>query len=136
MLQLVRRLPDRFATRDDLVQRLVDGGIRQPVAQWMATNLEPADRGFSFRFDVNALEKLLLSFSETDAWQIVETPPPGVQIHLVKAEDSSVLDGRALERAERATRNGRTFVHRVRGGHWVNAENPDAIEQLLVQHLP
>jgi esterase len=136
MLQLVRRLPDRFATRDDLIQRLVDGGIRQPVAQWMATNLELADRGFSWRFDVKALEKLLDSFSETDAWKIVETPPPGVEIHLVKAEESSVLDGPALQRAERATGNGRTFVHRVSGGHWVNAENPDAIEQLLVQRLP
>jgi pimeloyl-ACP methyl ester carboxylesterase len=136
MLQLVRRLPDRFTSRDDLIQRLVTGGIREPVAQWMATNLEPAERGYRWRFDVNALEKLLLSFSETDAWRIVESPPARVEIHLVKAEDSSVLDGAALERAQRATGNGRTFVHRVSGGHWVNAENPDAIEQLLVQRLP
>jgi len=41
-----------------------------------------------------------------------------------------------LARAERATENGRTFVQRVAGGHWVNAENPNAIVQLLVQRLP
>jgi esterase len=136
MLQLVRRLPNRFASRDDLIQRMVDGGVREPVAQWMATNLESADGGFRWRFDLNALEQLLLSFSESDAWNVVETPPARVEIHLVKAEDSSVLSGPALDRAERATGNGRTFVHRVGGGHWVNAENPDAIERLLVQRLP
>jgi hypothetical protein len=136
MLQQVRRLPDRFATRDDLIRQLVAGGVTEPVAQWMATNLEPTEPGFRWRFDLNALDALLLSFSETDAWDVVETPPAGVEIHLVKAEDSSVLNGVALRRAERATANGRTFVHRVSGGHWVNAENPGAIEQLLVQRLP
>jgi esterase len=136
MLQLVRTLPTRFTTRDDLIRRLVAGGVREPVARWMATNLEPADGGFRWRFDLEALEQLLLSFSETDAWDVVETPPPNVEIHLVKAEESSVLSGAALARAERATQNGRTFVRRVAGGHWVNAENPDAIEQLLVQRLP
>jgi esterase len=136
MLQLVRRLPDRFTTRDDLIRQLVAGGVREPVAQWMATNLEPAAGGYHWRFDLDALEQLLRSFSQTDAWETVEVPPAHVEIHLVKAEDSSVLDGAALQRAEGATSNGRTFVHRVRGGHWVNAENPEAIEQLLVQRLP
>jgi esterase len=136
MLQLVRRLPDRFANRDDAIRQLVAGGVREPVAQWMATNLEQAERGYRWRFDLNAMEQLLLSFFETDAWQVVEAPPARVEVHLVKAEDSSVLDGATLQRAERATGNGRTFVHRVGGGHWINAENPDAIEQLLVQRLP
>jgi hypothetical protein len=27
-------------------------------------------------------------------------------------------------------------VHRVAGGHWVNADNPAALEALLVQMLP
>jgi pimeloyl-ACP methyl ester carboxylesterase len=136
MMQLVREGPPRFATRDEAIARISDAGFAAPVAHWMATNLESGDDGYRWRFDAAALEQLLESFFRTDAWQVVESPPANVEMHLVKAEESSVLDGDALARAERASSHGRTFVHRVDGGHWVNSENPDAIERLLVQLLP
>jgi esterase len=138
MLGLVRSMPASFKSRDQLVDALVGHGMNKAVAQWMATNLEAGDDGtYHWRFDLDALEDLLHSFFETDAWQVVEQPRDGLEVHLVKAEESSVLDGAALERAEAASQEGgSTFVHRVAGGHWVNAENPGAIEELLVQMLP
>lgn len=146
MLELLESLPRQFASRDDLVGDLMDRGQPKPLAQWMATNLvsdeEPADDdagqgGYRWRLDFDAIRELLISFFETDAWAVVESPPPGTEIHLVKAEDSRVLAGEALARADRAADAGdRTFVHRIAGGHWVNAENPAAIEALLVQMLP
>jgi pimeloyl-ACP methyl ester carboxylesterase len=152
MLELLESLPRQFASRDELVRNLMDRGQPKPLAQWMATNLvsddEAADDdaaagtvagpgGYRWRLDFDAIRELLISFFETDAWDVVESPPPGTEIHLVKAEDSRVLTGDALARAQRAADAGdRTFVHRVAGGHWVNAENPGAIEALLVQMLP
>jgi len=137
MLNIVRSLPDRFPTRDALVDALVAHGMQKPVAQWMATNLEAGDDGsYRWRFDLTALEALLHSFFETDAWQVVEQPRDGLAVHLLKAEESSVLDGESLARAEAAAVNGRTFVHRVAGGHWVNAENPAAVQDLLIGALP
>jgi esterase len=138
MLNLLRSMPSSFATRDALIDALVGHGLQRPVAQWMATNLESGDDGtYHWRFDLDALEALLLSFFEADAWDVVESPREGLEVHLVKAEESSVLDGDALARAEQAAEagSGRTFLHRVAGGHWVNAENPGAIEELLVQSL-
>jgi esterase len=137
MLNIVRSLPDTFATRDALVDALVAHGMQKPVAQWMATNLEAGDDGaYRWRFDLAAMEALLHSFFETDAWSVVEQPPEGVEVHLLKAEESSVLDGESLARAEAATATGRVFVHRLAGGHWVNAENPGAVQDLLVSRLP
>jgi esterase len=137
MLNLVRSMPDRFRTREDLVSGLESHGVQRGVAQWMATNLEATDAGFRWRFDLDSLEALLLSFFETDAWAAVESPRDGLEVHLVKADDSSVLAGDALARAEAAVSSGRgIYLHRVAGGHWVNAENPDAIEQLLARLLP
>ncbi|CAN5745507.1 alpha/beta fold hydrolase [soil metagenome] len=136
MLNLLRSMPATFATRGELVDALVSHNMSAPVAQWMATNLEKQDAGYRWRFDLDALEALLLSFFETSAWDIVETPPPGVEVHLVKAAESSVLEGAALRRCEAAADTGPTFVHHIEGGHWVNAENPAAIEELLVQWLP
>jgi esterase len=137
MLNIVRSLPDRFATRDALVDALVTHGMQKPVAQWMATNLEAADDGtYVWRFDLASLEALLHSFFETDAWNVVEHPREGLEVHLLKAAESSVLAGDSLTRAEAAAANGRTFVHHVAGGHWVNAENPGAVQELLIASLP
>ncbi|HUF50724.1 MAG TPA: hypothetical protein VMN60_07825, partial [Longimicrobiales bacterium] len=92
---------------------------------------------YRWRLEFDSIRELLVSFFETDAWDVVESPPDGTEIHLVKAEDSRVLSGGPLERADRAAATGsRTFVHRIAGGHWVNAENPAALESLLVQMLP
>jgi esterase len=138
MLGLLESLPDRFADRDELIEALKARGQAKLVAQWMATNLEAADEGMVWRFDLDAMRELLLSFFATDAWAVVESPPAGTEIHLVKAVESSVLEGAALERAEKAAAapGSHTFVHVVEGGHWVNAQNPEAIESLLVQMLP
>jgi esterase len=136
MLQLLRSLPDTFPSRDALIDAMVRHNVERPIAQWMATNLEAADGVYRWRFDLDALEALLLSFFETAAWDVVESPPRAMEVHLVKAEQSSVLEGETLRRCERAAEGGRTHVHRVAGGHWVNAENPAAIEDLLVRLLP
>jgi pimeloyl-ACP methyl ester carboxylesterase len=162
MLELLESLPRRFDSRNDLVERLMERGQPKPLAQWMATNLvadedvadedaadeDAADEdaadsregghgAYRWRLDFDSIRELLVSFFETDAWDTVESPPDGTEIHLVKAEDSRVLSGGPLERADRAAAMGsRTFVHRIAGGHWVNAENPAAVESLLVQMLP
>jgi len=136
MLGVIRSLPDVFPDRDSMTDQLVSRGVERPVAQWMATNLEGDENGYRWRFDVEAIEQMLVDFFETDFWSVVEDPPTNVQVHLVKAEESSVLSGDDLERAERATKSGRTFVHRVSGGHWVNADNPEALHDLLAGKLP
>jgi pimeloyl-ACP methyl ester carboxylesterase len=167
MLELLESLPRRFDSRNDLVEQLMERGQPKPLAQWLATNLvadddsvkadkaNKADKAgkapdeaeappgaagngaYRWRLDFDSIRELLISFFETDAWDVVEAPPDGTEIHLVKAEDSRVLTGGPLERADRAAATGsRTFVHRIAGGHWVNAENPAAVESLLVQMLP
>jgi pimeloyl-ACP methyl ester carboxylesterase len=136
MLKLLESLPRRFESRDDLIARLEQRGQPRSLAQWMATNLVADGGGYRWRFDFDSLRDLLVSFFATDAWPVVEDPPDDTEVHLVKAEDSSVLSGAALERAEAAAAGARTFVHRVAGGHWLNADNPGAIEALLVQMLP
>lgn len=136
MLQLLESLPDRFESRDALIEQMVARGQSKPLAQWMATNLVSGDGGYRWRFDFDSIRDLLMSFFETDAWDVVENPPEGTEVHLVKAEESRLLSGASLERAETAAEGERTFLHRVAGGHWVNAENPAAVESLLVQMLP
>jgi hypothetical protein len=47
-----------------------------------------------------------------------------------------VLSEGATARIEAAGReNGRVFLHRMEGGHWLNADNPDAMVELLSAEL-
>ena len=76
-------------------------------------------------------------FFRIDLWPVVEDPPAGLDVHVVKAEESSSLDEAACGRVEAAAaRTGRVHLHRVAGGHWVNADNPDALLALLERDLP
>ena len=137
MLEVVRGLSGPFDDRKEAVRGIVDEGFPRPVAQWMATNLERADDGFRWALDWSAMEELLEDFFATDLWPVVADPPPGWEIHFVKAENSEVLPAGACDRIRRAgRRTGRVFLHRLSGGHFLNAENPDAVVDLLAEELP
>jgi len=136
MLHTLRALPGPFPDRAAAVRALEARGVATPVAQWVSTNLEPGPDGLRWRLDLDAMEALLRDFFQTDLWDVLEHPPPGVRIHVVRATRSSVLDDAAAARIEAAgRRDGRVFLHAVPGGHWLNADNPDALVALLARHL-
>ena len=136
MLDIVRGLPTEFAARQDLVAALSEQGVALNTAQWMATNLEQSGKSYRWRFELAAIEQLLQSFFETDLWSVVESPPGQAHVHIVKATQSSVLSAAAVARVQQISRtNARVHFHEVDGGHWLNADNPDALVQMLSQHL-
>lgn len=137
VLDALRRAPGPFSRREEGVSALTALGTSEGVARWMSTNLEEGPAGWRWRVAPADMEALLLDFFRTDLWSVVELPPPGLEIHVVKAEDSSALDEAACARAAAsADRTGRVHLHRLAGGHWVNADNPDGILALLTASLP
>ncbi len=103
----------------------------------MATNLERTDGEYRWALDFDVMRELLDDYFATDLWAVIEAPPAGLEIHVVRASRSSVLSDEAAARIEAAARRtGRVFAHRVEGGHWLNADNPDAVVSLLEAHLP
>jgi pimeloyl-ACP methyl ester carboxylesterase len=134
MLELIRRLPTRFAAREEAVEALMQGGYTRGVAQWMATNLVRAEEGFIWRLDFDAMERLLRDFFTTDLWHVVERPAARHEIHFVKASESSAISEAAVKRIEAAGEV--VHLHHREGGHWIHAESPRVITNLLVQNLP
>jgi esterase len=137
MLKRLRELPGPFESRDAGVDALVARGVALHVAQWMATNLEgDRDAGYRWRFSLDSMEALLQDFARRDLWDVLESPPGETEIHLIRAEGSRLLSGPSLARVERLSEGETVFLHSVAGGHWVNADNPEALHTLLVEGLP
>lgn len=136
MLGTLRATPGPFTTRAEAVAALEEKGVPTPTAQWVSTNLERLDDGtYGWRIDLDVMEELLHSFFETDLWDVVEDPPAGVELHFIKATESSVLDDEAVRRIDAARRatGGRVHLHEVAGGHWLNADNPDGVVAVFAE---
>lgn len=137
MLAHLRAIPATFESRDDAVAALGERGVSRPVALWMTTNLDWRDDHYAWSLDFDDMESLLLDFFRTDLWPTVEEPRDGVEIHFIRATGSRVLSAEAVGRIRMAgEETGRVFLHDVQGGHWLNADNPEAVVALLARHLP
>jgi pimeloyl-ACP methyl ester carboxylesterase len=135
MLDVVRRLPARFATRDEAIEAIRAHGYTLGVAQWMATNLVRDRDGFVWGIDFDAMERLLLDFFRTDLWAVIESPGSRHEIHFLKASESSAISEDAVKRIA-AVSGDRVHLHHCAGGHWIHAESPEVVTELLVAHLP
>lgn len=134
MLDIIRRLPQRFPSRADGVQALVDQGSSPGVAQWMATNLTRDGSEMKWAIDFDVMEKLLHDFFATDLWPVIENPAPLHDIHLLKASESSAMSPAAVARVQ-AVEGDRVHLHVRPGGHWIHAESPAVVTELLVGNL-
>ncbi|MGH7458914.1 MAG: alpha/beta fold hydrolase [Longimicrobiaceae bacterium] len=137
VLEQVRARPAEFTSRAEAVSWLREEGHPAGVAQWLATNLEPEGGRYLWRLDWGVMEEMLRDFSRADLWRLVETPPQGVELHFVYATRGSALDDDARGRLERLAReSGRIWLHRLPGGHWLHADNPEGLLELLGSRLP
>lgn len=137
MLRAVRTLPPMFRTREDGAAAIERAGFDRRTAEWMTTNLERTGDGYRWRLDFAALEALLRDFFQADLWPVVERVPPETQLYVVKAAGSAVISEASVSRLEAAGRaSGRVAVKQVPGGHWLNADNPEAVTALLAARLP
>jgi esterase len=134
MLALVRALPLPLASRDEAVAAITAGGFGVGVARWMATNLVRGEGGFVWRLDLEVMERLLHAFFTTDLWDVVESPPPGVELHFLKASESNALSPEGVARLTAAT-GPRVHLHHRPGGHWIHAESPDVVTALVAGSL-
>ena len=135
MLQAVRALPERFASREEAQAGLEAHGYDLSVAQWMTTNLVRDGKTFRWHLDFAAMERLLHDFFATIEWPVLESPDPRHDIHIVKATKSNAIAPDTLDRIKRAG-GAHVHLHELEGGHWIHAERPDAITALLLEYLP
>ncbi len=137
LLETIRALPATFLARQVAIEAMQAKGFSLDLARWMATNLIQVEGLWQWKLDFGGLEAMLLDFFKLDLWQLVEQPPTGLELHFVKAENSSVLSTAGVTRLEAISeKNRKVFLHKISGGHWINVENPQGVLELLEEWLP
>lgn len=135
MLEAVRSLPERFASREEAQAGLQARGYELPVAQWMTTNLVRDGEAFRWHLDFEAMERLLHDFFRTSTWEVIVSPDPQHDIHIVKATRSTAIAADTRARIAAAA-GSHVHLHEREGGHWLHAERPDLVTALLLEYLP
>lgn len=137
VLRALRDVPMPVARRDDIVTALRARGLSQPLALWMTTNLGPAEGGgYTFRFDLDGCERLLLDYFTVDGWPVLEAPRARPHIELVRAARSDRWDEATLARFDVLPAGVPTRLHTLPdAGHWLHADNPTGLLTMLVSGL-
>lgn len=129
VIEAARALPMPLADRKAVVAHFEGAGFGSMIGRWMTTNLRRADDGFRWRFDLDVVDALLADYAGLDLFPLLESPPPGLALHLVLAGRSDRWKG---ETGRRVAGLHKTSVHRLPdAGHWVHIDDPDGLRSLL-----
>lgn len=133
VMTALRELPLPIVSREDLARQLTDRGFSRSLALWMTTNLKRQGQGFGWRFDLDACREMIGDYFRADLWEVVEDPPPGLQIDLVRAGRNPRWSQAELDRLEGLSRDGLIGFHTLAdSGHWVHADDPEGVLALLL----
>jgi pimeloyl-ACP methyl ester carboxylesterase len=135
VLELLRRLPATFVSREAFVQHVVAEGQTRGIAEWLAMNLRSSDEGFRFRLDLEAIMSLWESFRSTDLWHVLDEGRGAQAFHVVVAGRSDAFDEPDRARLAELSRSGARVHEHVMptSGHWIHVDQPDALLELVTR---
>jgi len=136
VIEAVAAIPVPVQRRSEVAEILRNRGFSRSLAGWMSTNLRDADGGWTWSFDPEGVRALLQDYWSRDEYDLLETPPGGVHIDLVRAVDSDRWSPAELERM--AGLGGLPHVSRhllADAGHWLHVDNPEGLLALMERVL-
>lgn len=101
VVEILRQAPELVATRGQARAHLLGKGMAPAIAEWLTLNLAPAEGGYRWRVDREALARLHARVAPEDLWPAVERPH-AYRVRCVRAAASPYVgeaDARRLDAA-------------------------------------
>lgn len=136
VLSVLRALPRQWQSRAAFVDAVSSAGQPEPIAQWLAMNLQRSeDGGRVFGPELDAIQDMIDDYARTDLWDVVETLPERCTLDVViggRSPAFSEADRRRMSELGRL--QPRLACHLVEeAGHWVHVDSADALVSLLTR---
>ena len=131
VVEVLRRAPASVATRGQARAHLAKEGVAPAIAEWLTLNLEPAEGGYRWRVDREALARLQARIAPEDLWPAVEAPH-AYAVRCVRGAASNYVgeaDARRLEAA------GCPVVTVRDADHFLHAERPRETAEAILAGL-
>ncbi|OVA04027.1 hypothetical protein BVC80_4631g2 [Macleaya cordata] len=117
-------------------------GFTKPLSEWIGSNLKRSGDHETWAFDLQGAVDMFNSYREKSYWSLLENPPNGLQIAIVRAENSDRWSPHVVQRLESLgskTRNeseGKVSVHVLpNSGHWVHVDNPKGLLEIVAPNI-
>ncbi|XP_045795914.1 protein ABHD11 [Trifolium pratense] len=142
VLTTLESLPSQIPSRKWLVSHLMGLGYSKTLADWIGTNLKKVGDHETWIFDLQSAKEMFHSYWEKSYWDLLENPPQGMEIVIVRAEKSDRWDEEAIERIQKlASQGGTDSVGKVsfcvlpNAGHWVHVDNPKGLLEIVASKM-
>lgn len=142
VLQTLKKLPPTFPSRKWLVNYMTERGFSKSFSEWISSNIKKSGTEMTMGFDLDVAIEMFDSYCESSYWSLLENPPRGVEIDLVRAENSTRWDPPAVQRLEsltareRSVSEGKIGVHVLpNAGHWLHVDNPKGLLEIIAPKI-
>ncbi|XP_021892548.1 protein ABHD11 [Carica papaya] len=142
VLHTLQSLPSSVPSRKWLVNHMTELGFSRSLSEWIGSNLESSGEQQTWSFNLEGAIQMFNSYRETSYWPLLERPPKGMEIAIVRAERSDRWDPDVIERLERLANQradlsqGKVSVHILpNSGHWVHVDNPKGLLDIVTSNF-
>ncbi|KAK7378812.1 hypothetical protein VNO80_04260 [Phaseolus coccineus] len=142
VLATLQSLPSQFPSRKWLVSHLMGLGYSKALSDWIGTNLKKVGDHETWIFDLENAKEMFDSYCEKSYWNLLEKPPKGMEIVILRAEKSDRWDQDAIERIQKlASKQGSDSYGKVsfcilpNAGHWVHVDNPKGLLEIMAPKI-
>ena len=146
ILDAVAALPPVLDSRAQAGE-LLHGKVPDSIKAWLVSSLVPIDNEsqdgaatqgpLRFVFDLAGAWQLYDDYRARCAWHLFETPPAGVEVHMIRASKSKSWDMPSSKaRLAALSPHAAARLHTVHGaGHWLHVTHPEEVMQILLPSL-
>lgn len=138
VLETLQSLPSPIPSRKWLVDHMVQLGFSKSLSEWLGTNLRKSNDHETWAFNLEGAVQMFHSYREKDYWDLLEHPPKGTEISLVRAENSDRWDLDVIQRLDklaskkRDESEGKFYLDVLpKSGHWVHVDNPKGLLEIV-----
>ncbi|XP_052171842.1 uncharacterized protein LOC127787845 [Diospyros lotus] len=144
VLETLQSLPASIPSRKWLVDHMRELGFSRSLSEWIGSNLRNSGEGEreTWGFNLEGAIQMFNSYRETDYWHLLEHPPKGMEIRIVRAEKSDRWDLDVVQRLESLARRhvddseGKFSLHVLpNAGHWVHVDNPKGLLDIVAPKI-